>query len=58
MLVIVFGPVALSFAPFPFYPLHASQAAPQTTSQIYVLLLQVAPLDNFNDFDRFLMDVR
>ena len=44
-----FGPIALSFAPFPFYPLHAPQAGPQKTSQICVLLLQVASLDDFND---------
>ena len=43
------SPVALSFAPFPFYPLHAPQAGPQKTSQISVLLLQVASLDDFSD---------
>ena len=48
MLVMVFGPIALLFAPFPFYPLQASQAAPQKTLQICVLLLQVASLDDFN----------
>ena len=44
-----FGPIATSFAPFPFYPLHAPQAAPQKTSQICVLLLRVASLADFND---------
>ena len=32
---------------FPFYPLHASQAGPQKTSQICILLLQVASLGDF-----------
>ena len=45
----VFGPIALSFAPFPFYPLHAPQSGPQKTSQTYVILVQVASLDDFND---------
>ena len=47
--VMIFGPIALLFAPFPFYPLHASQAGPQKTLQICVLLLQVASLGDFND---------
>ena len=34
---------------FPFYPPHASQAGPQKTSQICVLLLQVASLSDFRD---------
>ena len=48
ILVMIFGFVALLLAPFPFYPLHASQAGPQKTSQICVLLLQVASLGDFN----------
>ena len=36
VLVMVFGLIALSFAPFPFYPPHASQAGPQKTLQICV----------------------
>ena len=44
-----FGLIALSFALFPFHPLHAPQAAPQKTSQIRVLLLQVASLADLND---------
>ena len=47
--VLIFGPVALLFAPFPFYPLHASQAGPQKTLQICVFLLQVASVGDFND---------
>ena len=43
------GVIAPSFARFPFYPLHASQAGLQKTSQIYVLLLQVVVLDDLND---------
>ena len=44
-----FGLIALSFALFPFHPLHAPQAAPQKTSRICVLLLQVASLADFTD---------
>ena len=44
----IFGPIALQFNPFPFYPLHARQAGPQKTPQICVLLLQVASLDDLN----------
>ena len=47
MLVMIFGLIALLFAPFPFYPLHASQAGPQKTLQICVLLLQVASMGDF-----------
>ena len=47
--MLIFGPIALLFAPSPFYPLHATQARPQKTLQIYVLLLQVASLEHFND---------
>ena len=46
--VMNFGPFALLFVPFPFYPLHASQAGPQKTLQICVLLLLVASLGEFN----------
>ena len=49
ILVMIFSPVALLFVPFPFYPLHASQAGPQNTSQICVLLLQVASLNDFRN---------
>ena len=49
ILVMIFGPVALLFAPLPFYPLHASQAGPQKTLQIRVLLLRLASLGDFND---------
>ena len=49
ILVMIFGPIALLFVPFPFYPLHASQAEPQKASQICVLLLQVASLGDFTD---------
>ena len=45
----IFGPIALQFNPFPFYPLHAPQAGPQKSSQICVLLLQVASLGDFKD---------
>ncbi len=48
ILVMIFGPIALLFVPFPFYPLHASQAGPQKTLQIGVLLLQVDSLGDFN----------
>ena len=48
VLVMLFGPTALQFNPFPFYPLHAPQAGPQKSSQICVLLLQVASLDDLN----------
>ena len=48
VLVMFFGTVALSFAPFPFYPLHAPQAEPQKISQICLLLLQVVSLDYFD----------
>ena len=48
MLVLIFNPIALLFAPFPFYPLHAPQAGLQKSSQICVLLLQVASLDDLN----------
>ena len=47
--VMVFGLIALSFAPLPFYPPPASQAGPQKPSQICVLLLQVASLGDFTD---------
>ena len=46
LLVMFFSPIALQFNPFPFYPLHAPQAGPQKSSQICVLLLQVASLDD------------
>ena len=49
VLVTVFGLIAQSFAPLPSYPLTAPQAAYQKTSQICVLLLQVASLNDFND---------
>ena len=39
---------ALFRVPFPFYPLHAPQAGIQKSSQICVLLLQVASLDDLN----------
>ena len=45
----VFNLIAQSFAPLPLYPLHAPQAGPQKSSQICVLLLQVASFDDFND---------
>ena len=45
----VFGLIALSFAPFPFYPPHASQAGPQKTLQICAFLVQVASLGDLND---------
>ena len=48
ILVMFFSPIALQFSPFPFYPLHAAQARPQKSSQIRVLLLQVASLDDLN----------
>ena len=48
ILVLIFGPIALLFAPFPFDPLHASQAEPQKTSHPCVLLLQVASLGDLN----------
>ena len=48
ILVMIFSPIALLFAPFPFYPLHAPQAGPRKSSQICVLLLQVASLDELN----------
>ena len=44
----IFGPIVLQFNPFPFYPLNASQAGLQKTSQICALLLQVASLDDLN----------
>ena len=47
--VMIFGPIALSFAPFPLYPFHASQAGPQKTSQLCVFLLHVASVGDFND---------
>ena len=43
----IFSPIALLFVPLPLHPLHATQAGPQKTSQIYVLLLQVASLSDF-----------
>ena len=43
------GPIALLFAPFPFYPLHFSQAGLQKSSQICVFLLQAASLGDFRD---------
>ena len=49
ILVMLFGPIALLFVPFPFYPVHASQAGPQKTLQICVLLLQVASLSDFRN---------
>ena len=49
ILVMIFGPIALSFVPFPDYPFHASQAGPQKPSQIRILLLQVASLSEFKD---------
>ena len=49
VLVMVFGLITLSFAPFPFYPPHASQAGPQKTLQICAYLLQVASLGDFKD---------
>ena len=45
----IFGPIALQFNPFPFYPLHAPQAGPQKASQIFVLLLHVASLGGLTD---------
>ena len=47
--VLIFGPIALLFAPFPLYPFHASQAGTQKTSQLCVFLLQVASLGDFSD---------
>ena len=47
ILVMIFGPTALLLVPLPLYPLHASQAGPRKTSQISVLLLQVASLSDF-----------
>ena len=47
VLVVLFGLIALSFAPFPFYPPHAPQAETQKTSQTCALLLQVASLDDY-----------
>ena len=44
----IFGPIALQFNPFPFYPLHAPQAGPQKSPQIRVLFVQVASLDDLN----------
>ena len=49
ILIMIFGPIALLFAPSPFYPLHASQVGPQKTPQICVLLLQVASLSDFTN---------
>ena len=49
VLVMVFGLIAQSFAPLPFYPLTAPQAGLQKSSQICVLLLQVASLNDFDD---------
>ena len=48
VLVMFFSPIALQFNPFPFYPLHAPQVGPQQSSQICVLLLQVASLDDLD----------
>ena len=48
VMVMCFGPIALSFAPFPFYPLHAPQAGPRKTSQICVLFLHVPSLGDLN----------
>ena len=44
----IFRPIVLQFNPFPFYPLNASQAGLQKTSQICALLPQVASLDDLN----------
>ena len=55
MLVMVFSPIALLFAPFPFYPLHASQAEPQKTPHSCVLLLQVASLGDFTDISDLIL---
>ena len=49
VLVMVFGLIALSFAPFRLYSPHAPQAGPQKTLQICVFLLLVASLDDFTD---------
>ena len=49
ILFMTFVPIALLFVPSPFSLLHDSQAAPQKTSQICVLLLQVASVDDFDD---------
>jgi hypothetical protein len=48
MLVMIFGPIALLFVPFPPIPLHVPQVEPQKTLQICALLLQVASLDDFS----------
>ena len=40
----IFSPIALLVVPFTPLPLHATQAGPQETLQICVLLLQVASL--------------
>ena len=48
VLVMFFGPTALQFNPFPVYPLHAPRAGPQKSSQICVLLPQVASLDDLS----------
>ena len=48
VLVKCFSPIALSFAPFPFYSPHAPQAGPQKTLQISAFLLQVASLGDLN----------
>ena len=49
MLVVFVYLIALSIAGFPLYPLPGPQAGPQKTSQICILLLQVASLDDFTD---------
>ena len=51
----IFGPIALLLAPFPFYPLQASQAEPQKTSHPCVLLLQVASLGDFIDISDIIL---
>ena len=55
VLVMCVGLIALSFAHFPVYPLHAPQTGPQKTSQIYVLLLQVASLGDFSGTSGFIL---
>ena len=55
VLVMVFGRIALSFAPFPFYPPRASQAGPQKTLQICLFLLHVASMGDFNDVSNILL---
>ena len=55
VLVMVFGLIALSFAPFPFYPPRAPQAGPQKTLQICAFLLQVASLGDLNDVSNILL---